>query len=83
LALQLCVLTGKFLYEKWCIVFVSLQSVMKHAGKNNLKNVNSLTLGDDKPKIDTGQKISSNHHIGASPAQVSQLSFEKERMGVG
>jgi hypothetical protein len=54
---------------------------MKHAGKNNLKNVNSLTLGDDKPKIDTGQKISSNHHIGASPAQVSQLSFEQERNG--
>jgi hypothetical protein len=55
---------------------------MKHAGKNNLKNVNSLTLGDDKPKIDTGQKVSSNHHIGASPAQVSQLSsFEQERNG--
>jgi hypothetical protein len=55
---------------------------MKQAGKNNLKNVNSLTLGDDKPKIDTGQKISSNHHIGASPAQVSQLSFEKGKSGL-
>jgi hypothetical protein len=55
---------------------------MKQAGKNNLKNVNSLTLGDEKPKIDTGQKISSIHHIGASPAQVSQLSFEKGKIGL-
>jgi hypothetical protein len=45
---------------------------MKHAGKNNIKNVNSLTLGDEKPRIDTGQKINSNHHIGSNPAQVSQ-----------
>ena len=46
--------------------FLLLQSVMKHAGKNNIKNVNSLTLGDEKPKIDTGQ----NHHISPNPAQV-------------
>ena len=46
---------------------------MKHAGKNNLKNVTSLTLGDEKPKIDTGQKVNSNHHIGARPAQVRQM----------
>jgi hypothetical protein len=52
---------------------------MKLAGKNNLKNVNSLTLGDDKPKIDTGQKVSSNHHIGASPAQVSQLYLSRQK----
>jgi hypothetical protein len=45
---------------------------MKHAGKNNIKNVNALTLGDEKPKIDTGQKINSNHHIGSNPAQVSR-----------
>lgn len=45
---------------------------MKHAGKNNIKNVNSLNLSDEKPRIDTGQKINSNHHIGSNPAQVSQ-----------
>jgi hypothetical protein len=45
---------------------------MKHAGKNNIKNMNSLTLGDEKPRIDTGQKMNSNHHIGSNPAQVSQ-----------
>jgi hypothetical protein len=55
---------------------------MKLAGKNSLKNVNSLTLGDDKPKIDTGQKVSSNHHIGASPAQVSQLLFVQAKVGL-
>jgi hypothetical protein len=52
--------------------FSFLQSVMKHAGKNNIKNINALTLGDEKPKIDTGQKINSSHHIGSNPAQVRQ-----------
>jgi hypothetical protein len=59
------------LYEKWLLTSVFFQSLMKHAGKNNIRNVNSLTLGDEKPKIDTGQKINSNHHIGSNPAQVS------------
>jgi hypothetical protein len=48
---------------------------MKHAGKNNIKNVNSLTLGDEKTRSDTGQKINSNHHIGSNPAQVSQHKY--------
>jgi hypothetical protein len=42
--------------------YEDLESLVKHAGKNNIKNVNSLTLGDEKPKIDMGQKINSNHH---------------------
>jgi hypothetical protein len=60
-------------YTVWKLTvdFCFLQSLMKHAGKNNIKNVNSLTLGDEQPKIDTGQKINSNHHIGSNPAQVS------------
>jgi hypothetical protein len=59
-------------YTVWKVTvdFCFLQSLMKHAGKNNIKNVNPLTLGDEQPKIDTGQKINSNHHIGSNPAQV-------------
>lgn len=63
------------LCEKLTVNFCLLQSLMKHAGKNNIKNVNSLTLGDEKPKIDTGQKINSNHHIGSNPAQVSHKKY--------